>query len=91
MYVDDILIMGLSLSEIEGVKAYLHNLFSIKDIGDAQYILGLETARNSSRTYLAQTKYMLDIITDTRLLHSNADSTPFPQGLKLTTECGAQL
>ncbi|KAL0411950.1 UNVERIFIED_CONTAM: Retrovirus-related Pol polyprotein from transposon RE2 [Sesamum latifolium] len=91
VYVDDILITGTSLSEIEDVKTYLHDLFTVKDIGDARYFLGLEIARAAARMYLAQTKYTLDIIKDTGLLRSKAVSTPFPPGLKLTTNCGAQL
>ncbi|XP_020549885.1 cis-abienol synthase, chloroplastic-like [Sesamum indicum] len=44
VYVDDILITGPSLSAIQEVKNYLHTLFTIKDIGDARYLLGLEIA-----------------------------------------------
>ncbi|KAL0440754.1 UNVERIFIED_CONTAM: hypothetical protein Sradi_0014300 [Sesamum radiatum] len=53
--------------------------------------LGLEIARSTSGAYLAQTKYTLDIIKDTGMLNSKATSTPFPPGLKLTTDSGAQL
>ncbi|KAL0406498.1 UNVERIFIED_CONTAM: Retrovirus-related Pol polyprotein from transposon RE2 [Sesamum latifolium] len=91
VYVDDILITGPSLFEIQKVKSYLHNLFTIKDLGDARYFLGLEIARNSSGTYLAQTKYTLDIIKDAGLLYSKAATTPLPQGLKFTADCGAKL
>ncbi|KAK4385674.1 Retrovirus-related Pol polyprotein from transposon RE1 [Sesamum angolense] len=83
VYVDDILITGPSLSDIEGVKSYLHSLFTIKDIGGARYFLGLEIARSTSGAYLAQTKYTLDIIKDTAMLNSKATSTPFPPGLKV--------
>ncbi|KAL0427384.1 UNVERIFIED_CONTAM: Retrovirus-related Pol polyprotein from transposon RE2 [Sesamum latifolium] len=91
VYVDDILITGPSASDIQGVQTYLHDLFKIKDIGDARYFLGLEIARSASGTYLAQSKYTLDIITDTGMLNSKATSTPFPQDLKLTIDSGAQL
>ncbi|KAL0448171.1 UNVERIFIED_CONTAM: Retrovirus-related Pol polyprotein from transposon RE2 [Sesamum latifolium] len=91
VYVDDILITGPSQSAIQAVKDYLHALFTIKDLGDARYFLGLEIARNPSGTYLAQTKYILDIVKDTKLQHSKSVSTPFPQGLKLSTDCGAKL
>ncbi|KAL0419082.1 UNVERIFIED_CONTAM: Retrovirus-related Pol polyprotein from transposon RE2 [Sesamum radiatum] len=67
VYVDDILITGSSLSTIQNIKTYLHELFTIKDLGDARYSFGLEIARDSSGTYLAQTKCTLDIITDTGL------------------------
>ncbi|KAL0318117.1 UNVERIFIED_CONTAM: hypothetical protein Scaly_2863900 [Sesamum calycinum] len=72
------------------VKDHLYDLFTIKDIRDARYILGLEIARNPSSTYLAQTKYVLDITRDAKLLHSKVVSIPFPQGLKLTVDCGAR-
>ncbi|KAL0383018.1 UNVERIFIED_CONTAM: hypothetical protein Scaly_0589100 [Sesamum calycinum] len=73
------------------VKDYLHDLFTIKDLGDTRYFLGLEIARNPSVTYVAQTKYVIDIVKDTKLLHSKSDSTPFPQGLKLSADFRAKL
>ncbi|KAL0385499.1 UNVERIFIED_CONTAM: Retrovirus-related Pol polyprotein from transposon RE2 [Sesamum radiatum] len=91
LYVDDILITGPSISDIQTVKNYLHALFTIKDIGDARYFLGLEIARNSTGLYVAQTKYIVDIIKDTGLEQAKAASTPFPPGLKLSTDCGALL
>ncbi|KAL0367257.1 UNVERIFIED_CONTAM: Retrovirus-related Pol polyprotein from transposon RE1 [Sesamum radiatum] len=91
VYVDDILITGPSISDIQTVKNYLHALFTIKDIGDARYFLGLEIARNSTGLYVAQTKYIVDIIKDTGLEQAKAASTPFPPGLKLSTDCGALL
>ncbi|KAK4382085.1 Retrovirus-related Pol polyprotein from transposon RE1 [Sesamum angolense] len=91
VYVDDILLTGSSLEEIQAVKCYLHDLFTIKDIGEARYFLGLEIARNSKGSYVAQTKYILDIVKDTGLLEAKAASTPLPQGLKLTSDCGALL
>ncbi|KAL2237468.1 UNVERIFIED_CONTAM: hypothetical protein Sindi_0938500, partial [Sesamum indicum] len=33
--VDHVLLTGPSLSDIQSVKTYLHDLFTIKDIGDA--------------------------------------------------------
>ncbi|KAK4391437.1 Retrovirus-related Pol polyprotein from transposon RE2 [Sesamum angolense] len=89
VYVDNILITGPSLSEIQKVKSYHYNLFTIKDLGDARYFLGLEISRNSSSTYLAQ--YTLAIIKDAGLLYSKAATTPLPHGSKFTDDCGAKL
>ncbi|KAL0416927.1 UNVERIFIED_CONTAM: Retrovirus-related Pol polyprotein from transposon RE2 [Sesamum latifolium] len=91
VYVDDILIVGSSMPDIQFVKGYLHNLSTIKDIGDAQYFLGLEIARNSTGIYLAQTKYTQDIIKDTGLQHAKTVSTHFPKGLKLSSDSGSLL
>ncbi|KAL0404611.1 UNVERIFIED_CONTAM: Retrovirus-related Pol polyprotein from transposon RE1 [Sesamum radiatum] len=51
VYIDDILLTGPSMDAIKIVKDYLHALFTIKDIGDARYFLGLEIARNSIDPY----------------------------------------
>ncbi|KAL2232808.1 UNVERIFIED_CONTAM: Retrovirus-related Pol polyprotein from transposon RE1 [Sesamum indicum] len=83
VYVDDILLTGPSISTIQAVKTYLHNLFTIKDIGDARYFLGLKIARCSDGLYILQTKYVMDIIRDTGLCQSRPAATPFPQGLRL--------
>ncbi|KAL2239042.1 UNVERIFIED_CONTAM: Retrovirus-related Pol polyprotein from transposon RE2 [Sesamum indicum] len=88
VYVDDILITGPSIDDIARVKCYLHDLFTIKDLGDARYFLGLEIARSSSGLYIAQTKYTLDIVRDTGLLHAKPASSPFPPGLKLAAASG---
>ncbi|KAL0443868.1 UNVERIFIED_CONTAM: Retrovirus-related Pol polyprotein from transposon RE2 [Sesamum latifolium] len=91
VYVDDILLTGPSLIDLQSVKAYLDHLFTIKDIGDARYFLGLEIDRNSSGIYLAQTKYVKDIIKDTGLQQAKSVSTHFPHGLKLSSDSGALL
>lgn len=46
VYVDDILITRNILSFIQDLKAALHTKFSIKDLGEAKYYLGLEISRN---------------------------------------------
>lgn len=45
---DDVLLSGPSLPLLEEVKAFLHSEFTIKDIGDAKYFLGMEIARTSA-------------------------------------------
>ncbi|KAL2230371.1 UNVERIFIED_CONTAM: Retrovirus-related Pol polyprotein from transposon RE1 [Sesamum indicum] len=91
VYVDDILIAGACVEEIQRIKTYLHNLFTIKDIGEARYFLGLEIARSCDGIYLAQTKYVLDIVADTGMMQAKAASTPLPSGIKLSSDAGALL
>ncbi|KAK4390136.1 Retrovirus-related Pol polyprotein from transposon RE1 [Sesamum angolense] len=91
VYVHDILDTSPSLPLIQEVKDYLHNLFTIKDIGNARYFLGLEIARGSASIYGAQTKYIMDIITYTWLQNAKGVNTPFPHGLKLADDSGALL
>lgn len=42
LYVDDILIIGNNVELLSSVKAWLCKCFSIKDLGEAQYILGIK-------------------------------------------------
>nr|GEW56821.1 hypothetical protein [Tanacetum cinerariifolium] len=42
LYVDDILLMGNNIPMLQDVKPYLGRSFSMKDLGDAAYILGIK-------------------------------------------------
>ena len=45
LYVDDILLMGNDVEFLESIKAYLKKSFSMKDLGEAAYILGIKIYR----------------------------------------------
>lgn len=53
VYVDDILIIGPSIAEIDSVKSLLRSSFMLKDLGNAKYFLGLELSRSSEGIYLS--------------------------------------
>ncbi|XP_020553714.1 uncharacterized protein LOC110012924 [Sesamum indicum] len=91
VYVDDILVTGPSIADISLVKTYLHRLFTIKNLGDARYFLGLEIARGASGLFVSQTKYIMDIVRDTGLVQAKSVSAPLPTGLKLSSTFGALL
>lgn len=61
IYVDDILIMGPSQEHIQGVKDFLHTLFTIKDMGTAKYFVGVEVAqlKNGTFFYHKQNTFMI--------------------------------
>ena len=42
LYVDEILLIGNSVKVLLGVKGYLKKQFDIKDLGEANYILGIK-------------------------------------------------
>ncbi|GJU15472.1 retrotransposon protein, putative, ty1-copia subclass [Tanacetum coccineum] len=48
LYVDDILIMGNNILRLKEVKDYLGKCFSMKDLGEAAYILGIKIYRDRS-------------------------------------------
>ena len=46
IYVNDILITGNNIQEMEQLKSFLLKRFRIKDLGDLKYFLGIEFARS---------------------------------------------
>ena len=42
LYVDDILLIGNDIHMLETVKEWLKKYFSIKDLGEVEYILGIK-------------------------------------------------
>lgn len=91
VYVDDVLITGSYNTEIQSLKDYLHVLFTIKDLGFAEYFLGLEIARSEQGLFLSQCKYILDILEDTGFAGCKPAHTPIPQGIKLSGKLGTPL
>ena len=43
LYVDDILLTGNHIGMLSSVKAWLSKKFSMKDLGEATYVLGILT------------------------------------------------
>ncbi|KAK6158321.1 hypothetical protein DH2020_005635 [Rehmannia glutinosa] len=64
VYVDDIILAGNNIQEIEAIKAHLDAPFTIKDLGQLKYILGIEIARNKQGITLCQRKNALDLLID---------------------------
>jgi hypothetical protein len=53
LYVDDILLIGNDVKMINSVKEYLNSKYSMKDMGEAAYVLGIKIYRDRSRHLLA--------------------------------------
>ncbi|GKE18165.1 ribonuclease H-like domain-containing protein [Tanacetum coccineum] len=68
IYVDDIIITGNSVSEIEKFKVFLKSKFMIKDLGKLKYFLGIEVVDTDKGIFLNQRKYVLDILSEYGML-----------------------
>ncbi|XP_014491695.1 uncharacterized protein LOC106754209 [Vigna radiata var. radiata] len=77
VYVDDIVLAGNSMEEINCIKGLLHKKFRIKNLGELKYFLGLEVARSKKGIHLCQRKYALDILEETGMQGCKPSSTPF--------------
>ncbi|KAL0325350.1 UNVERIFIED_CONTAM: Retrovirus-related Pol polyprotein from transposon TNT 1-94 [Sesamum radiatum] len=56
LYVDNILLIGNDTKILGNTKAWLSMQFSMKDLGDASYILGIKIYRDRSRMILGMTQ-----------------------------------
>ena len=60
LYVDDILLIGNDIPVLQNVKSWLGSCFSMKDLGEAAYILGIKIYRDKSKRMisLSQSTYI---------------------------------
>ncbi|KAL0445936.1 UNVERIFIED_CONTAM: Retrovirus-related Pol polyprotein from transposon RE2 [Sesamum latifolium] len=56
LYVNDILLIGNDVKMLGDIKAWLFTQFSMKDMGEASYILGIKIYRDRSRRMLGLTQ-----------------------------------
>ncbi|KAL0318263.1 UNVERIFIED_CONTAM: Retrovirus-related Pol polyprotein from transposon TNT 1-94 [Sesamum calycinum] len=56
LYVDDILLIGNDIKMLGDTKAWLSTQFSMKDLGEASYILGIKIFRDRSKRILGMTQ-----------------------------------
>ena len=68
LYVDDILITGKNLSDIEKLKNLLKGEFEMKDLGSAKRILGIDIVRDRAvgTLFLSQSRYISKVWKDFR-------------------------
>ncbi|XP_056692274.1 uncharacterized mitochondrial protein AtMg00810-like [Spinacia oleracea] len=88
VYVDDILLTGNHLPTIDALKAHLHAVFSIKDLGVMNYFLGIEVGYLSNGVVLTQKKFTKSLLVDSGFdLHKFA-AAPLPINTKLLSDDG---
>jgi hypothetical protein len=59
LYVDDILIFGISLDVINKVKTFLCQSFDMKDLGEADVILNIKLIKEENEITLTQSHYVV--------------------------------
>ena len=87
---DDILLMGNDVSMMAEVKLWLSKTFSMKDLGDATYILGIRIYRDRSNRIigLPQKLYIEKMLKRFSIKNSKRGFLPFTQGLHLSKDMG---
>ncbi|GJV52458.1 ribonuclease H-like domain-containing protein [Tanacetum coccineum] len=83
VYVDDIVVTGNNLNDIEKFKQFFKSKFQIKDLGKLKYFLGIEVLDNKYGIYLSQRKYCLELLHEFSLLAAKHADTPLPENATL--------
>ncbi|GKB19225.1 ribonuclease H-like domain-containing protein [Tanacetum coccineum] len=86
VYVDDKIITGNSLTEIDKFKQFLKTKFMIKDLGKLKYFLGIEVLETSKGVCLNQRKYCLELINEFGLLAGKPSNLPMQPNISFSGE-----
>ncbi|KAJ4753844.1 polyprotein [Rhynchospora pubera] len=89
VYVDDILITGTNPSLISSYISHLHNSFSLKDLGDINFFLGIQITKTPTGLHLNQSKYIHDILVKANMVHAKHAPTPMSTSISLSTDDSA--
>ena len=81
LYVDDLLLVWFDKGSLLSVKGSLSDNFKMKDMGSAEYLLGVEIWRRSGGGYfLVQEKYAQEVVKKFGMGEAKVASTPFEHG-----------
>ena len=88
IWVDDLFIFGNKLDDANKVKDGLKSEFKMTDMGEAQYLLGLQIIRDKDKGHLTltQKKCAMEVLKRFGMENCKSISTPMEVGLKLTKE-----
>ncbi|KAM2035444.1 hypothetical protein ACFX16_038537 [Malus domestica] len=76
VYVDDMVVSGNDVEEIQKLQKYLAKEFEMNDLGILKYFLGIEVARSKHGIFLSQKKYVIDLLTEIEMLACKPTDTP---------------
>ena len=86
LYVNDILLIGNDIPTLQSVKSWLGKCFSMKDLGEAVYILGINIYRDRSQRLLglSQSGYIDKLLKKFSMQDSKRGFLPMSHGIKLS-------
>ena len=87
-YMDDILLIENDIGYLTNVKNWLAAQFQMKDLGEAQYVLGIQIIRDRKNRTLAlsQATYINKMLTRYSMQNSKKGLLPFRHGVHLSKE-----
>ena len=91
IYVDDIIVASSSQDATLALLRNLRSEFSLKDLGDLHYFLGIEVKKVQDGILLTQEKYVSDILSRVGMKDCKPSSTPTSTTEKLSLNEGKLL
>ncbi|XP_016191722.1 uncharacterized protein LOC107632570 [Arachis ipaensis] len=88
-YVDNLVLVGDCLNEINRIKKILDDAFKIKDIGKLKYLIGMKVARSSKGIALYQCNYVLELVSEYDMLNAKLVTMPMNYSTKLSKDYAA--
>jgi hypothetical protein len=88
LYVDDILLFGTSLKIIQETKNYLSSKFDMKDLGEADIILGMKLKRTNNEIAINLTNSIEKMLKKFEYFDLGPISTPYDHSSHLTKNLG---
>ena len=86
VYVDDLILIAKTSSEIQQMKEGLSNTFKMKDMGQLHYCLGINFEVTKQGISLCKKQYLLRILEKYRLSEVNTVTTPMDPNVKLVKD-----
>ncbi|XP_042374409.1 uncharacterized mitochondrial protein AtMg00810-like [Zingiber officinale] len=91
VYVDDIIIIGSTQGLITSLIDFLNKHFTVKDLGQLHYFLGIEVHHSDMGLHLSQTKYITNLLKKTGMFDSKPSDTPMSSTVSLSLCDGVPL
>nr|GEW22285.1 hypothetical protein [Tanacetum cinerariifolium] len=86
LYVDDIALTAFSETLLQQVIGWLHQKFSMTDLGSLNYFLGIFVTLDSLGMSLSQKKYDVEILERADIVNCNSSRTPVDTKSKLVQQ-----
>ncbi|GJR00009.1 zinc finger, CCHC-type containing protein [Tanacetum coccineum] len=88
LYVDDMLIFGTDQDQVNKTKEFLSSNFDMKDLGEAEVILGIRIKRGNNGISISQSHYIEKILTKFNFANCSPVYTPVDPTVKFRPNKG---
>ncbi|GJU82138.1 zinc finger, CCHC-type containing protein [Tanacetum coccineum] len=91
LYVDDMLIFGADQDQVNKTKEFLSSNFDMKDLGEAEVILGIRIKRGNNGISISQSHYIEKILTKFNFANCSPVCTPVDPTVKFRPNKGTPV